>query len=239
MDTEISGRIHFLDSLRGFTLIHMVLFHLCYDLVFFVGMDMPWYKGVPGNVWGGFIRWSFILISGIVFPFGRHPLKRGLILMGWGFVLTLVTWTVLPEALIRFGILSFLGSASILGAMAYPYRKRIPALCGIFGCAVLFALTRMALARRVPEMFYETRWLYWLGFPNQTFYSTDYFPVLPWIFLFFIGIFLGEIFREKGVFSHMRRWKPGILAFLGRHSLCIYLIHQPVIYGLCLLYLSI
>ena len=233
MDTK--DRAHFLDSLRGFTLFHMVLFHLCYDLVFFVGTNIPWYRGLPGNVWGCLIRLSFILISGIVFSFGRHPLKRGLILMGWGCVLTLVTWISVPEALIRFGILSFLGAASILGAVAYPYLKRIPAFLGISVCAALFLFTRMIPNRKLPELFYKTHWLYWLGFPHETFYSTDYFPVFPWIFVFFIGIFLGQIFQKEGVFSWMNRWKPGILAFLGRHSLCIYLFHQPIIYGLCLL----
>lgn len=233
MDTK--SRVHFLDSLRGFTLLHMVLFHLCYDLVFFIGLDIPWYTELPGDVWGCFIRSSFILISGIVFRFGRHPLKRGLVLMGWGCVLTLVTWIAVPEALIRFGILSFLGAASILGAITYPYLKRIPAFCGILVCAALFAFTRIVPNRELPELFYKTHWLYWLGLPHETFYSTDYFPLLPWIFLFFIGIFLGESFQKKGVFSWMERWKPGVLAFLGRHSLCIYLLHQPIIYGLCLL----
>lgn len=230
MDTKTGGRIHFLDSLRGFTLIHMLLFHLCYDLVFFTGMDMPWYEGLPGIIWGSLIRCSFILISGTVFAFGHHPLKRGLLLMGWGCVFTLVTWFVVPEALIRFGILSFLGAASILGAAVYPYLKRIPARWGIWACAALFVLTRTAPNGKLPEFFYKTRWLYWLGFPHKTFYSTDYFPLFPWIFLFFLGIFLGKIFQEKGVFSWMSCQKPGILAFLGRHSLCIYLFHQPVLF---------
>lgn len=239
MDTETAGRVHFLDALRGFTLLHMVLFHLCYDLFFFVGMDMPWYRGLPGTVWGCLIRGSFILISGAVFSFGRHPLKRGLLLMGWGCVLTLATWFVTPEALIRFGVLSFLGAASILGAAAYPCLKRLPPFGGILACAVLFWLVRIAPDRGLPEFFYKTRWLYWLGFPHETFYSADYFPLLPWIFLFFIGIFLGEIFQKKGVFSRMRRWKPGMLAFLGRHSLCVYLLHQPILYALCLFMIDI
>ena len=253
MDSRAGGRVHFLDSLRGFTLVHMILFHLCYDLVFFLGMDLPWYGGWPGQMWGGCIRFSFILISGAVFSKGRHPCRRGLILMGWGLALTLVTWIAVPEALIRFGVLSFLGAASLIGAAAYPYLKKIPAFPGFFGSAVLLAVTwpipRGGLGVgdkilwRLPKVFYETRVLYWLGFPDETFYSTDHFPVLPWIFLFFMGIYLAELFcrgdaqgERAGRISWIRRWRPGVLAFFGRHSLYIYLVHQPLIYGCCLLW---
>lgn len=253
MDERSEGRVHFLDSLRGFTLVHMILFHLCYDLVFFLGMDLPWYEGWPGELWGSCIRWSFILISGMVFSKGRHPYRRGAILMGWGCVLTLVTWIAVPEALIRFGVLSFLGAASLIGAAVYPYLKRIPASYGFFGSAVLLAVMwpiprgGLGFGDRIlwglPEALYGTRVLYWLGFPDKDFYSTDYFSILPWIFLFFMGIYLAEMFRAGGArwastgwMKRIRRWRPGIVAFFGRHSLYIYLAHQPVIYGLCLLW---
>lgn len=241
-------RIHFLDSLRGFTLVNMVLFHLCYDLVFFLGMDLPWYEGWPGALWGSCIRWSFILISGMVFSKGRHPLRRGCVLLGWGCVLTIVTGLAVPEALIRFGVLSFLGAASLIGAVLYPYLKKIPAVWGFLGCTLFLAVTwpltggglgfggRILL--RLPRGLYGTGWLYWLGFPDEAFYSTDYFPVFPWIFLFLMGIYLAEILRDKyALLDRVRGWKPGGLAFLGRYSLYIYLAHQPVLYGLCLLYM--
>lgn len=224
----------------------MVLYHLCYDLVFFAGIRMPWYTGWPGELWGSYIRWSFILISGMVFSMGRHPVKRGLILLGWGCVLTPATWVVVPEAVVRFGILSFLGTASIIGALLSPHLKRVSAPWGMFCSAVLLALSWRVpqggfgagghILLKLPDLFYQSRWLYWLGFPDITFYSTDYFPVFPWIFLFFFGIFLGEFLRDRNTFEWMGKRKPGKLAFLGRHSLCIYLLHQPLLYGACLLF---
>ena len=245
MDIKTEGRVHFLDSLRGFTLVHMALFHLCYDLAVFLGVDLPWFTGWQGEAWGSCIRWSFILISGMVFPMGRRPVKRGLLLMGWGCVLTLVTWVAVPEALVRFGVLSFLGAASVIGAAASPYLKRIPAFYGMLCAAIALEVTwllpegALSFGRQaqigLPEALYKTRWLYWLGFPNDAFYSTDYFPLFPWIFLFFIGIYVGEILRGNGMFGWMRQWKPRAMAFLGRHSLCIYLAHQPILYGLCML----
>ncbi|MCI9101232.1 MAG: DUF1624 domain-containing protein [Lachnospiraceae bacterium] len=244
MDINTQHRVHFLDSLRGITIIHMVLFHFCYDLVFFVGINISWYTQWPGNLWGTYIRWSFILISGMVFFMGRHPVKRGMILLGWGCVLTLATWAAVPEAMVRFGILSFLGTASLLGALLYPWLKRMPAQWGMLCSAVLLAVcwtvpqgglgTGRHILMKIPESFYDTSFLYWLGFPSEDFYSSDYFPVFPWIFLFFFGVFLGEFLRYKGVFEWMSRKRPGTLAFLGRHSLCIYLLHQPVLYGVCI-----
>lgn len=246
MGIETQERIHFLDSLRGSTLIHMILFHLCYDLVFFFNLDLPWYTGLFGHLWGSCIRWSFILISGMVFSKGHHPFRRGIVLMGWGCVLTLVTWFVTPDALIRFGILSFLGAASLIGAVVYPYMEKVPAFFGFLCCTVLLAVTwpickgGIGLGNEVlwklPDAFYRTRWLYWMGFPNEAFHSADYFSVLPWIFLFFMGIYLAKIFCGRGVMQgRIGRWKPGVMAFCGRRSLYIYLIHQPIIYIFCLI----
>ncbi len=245
MDIKTQQRVHFLDSLRGVTIIHMVLFHFCYDLVFFLGAAIPWYTQWQGNLWGAYIRWSFILISGMVFFMGRHPVKRGMILLGWGCVLTLATWAAVPEALVRFGILSFQGAASLIGVLAYPWLKRTPPQWGMLCSAMLLAVCWTVpqgglgagghILLNIPESCYRTRYLYWLGFPGKDFYSTDYFPILPWIFLFFFGVFLGEFLRAKGVFEWMGRRKPGVLAFFGRHSLGIYLLHQPVLYGVCII----
>lgn len=210
---------------------------------------MPWYTGQPGNLWGSYIRWSFILISGMVFPMGRKPVKRGAVLMGWGCVLTLATWVVVPDALVRFGILSFFGAASIIGALVYPYLRRMPAPLGMFCSAGLLAVCWLVpqgglgagrhILVEIPRICYHTSWLYWLGFPDGDFYSTDYFPIIPWIFLFFFGIFLGGFLQSKGAFAWMAGRKPGVLAFLGRNSLGIYLLHQPVLYGVCLIFKGI
>lgn len=243
MGTDTGRRIHFLDSLRGFTIIHMVLFHFCYDLVFFNGISMPWYTGPLGDLWGSCIRWSFILISGIVFSMGRHPVKRGAVLLGWGCVLSLVTRIAVPEAAVRFGILSFLGAASLIGALALPYLERIPAVPGMLCSAIFLGLSWTLpqgglgagghMLLKLPEECYQTGWLYWLGFPTENFSSSDYFPVLPWIFLFLFGIFMSRYFCSRGILEKMVQSSPGKLAFLGRHSLFIYLLHQPVLYGIC------
>ena len=139
----------------------------------------------------------------------------------------------------------FSGNCVTFGALVYPWLKRMPAQWGMLCSAVLLAVcwtvpqgglgTGRHILMKIPESFYDTSFLYWLGFPSEDFYSSDYFPVFPWIFLFFFGVFLGEFLRYKGVFEWMSRKRPGTLAFLGRHSLCIYLLHQPVLYGVCII----
>ncbi|HIH26694.1 MAG TPA: DUF1624 domain-containing protein, partial [Methanoregulaceae archaeon] len=81
-------------------------------------------------------------------------------------------------------------------------------------------------------------WLLWLGIHPPTFYSVDYTPVFPWLGVVLIGVFFGNIIYPGG----RQRWQPGVPApvketagFLGRHSLAIYLIHQPVILGVIFL----
>lgn len=73
--------------------------------------------------------------------------------------------------------------------------------------------------------------LAYIGFPQAGFSSTDYFPLLPWIFLFATGYFLYSFLQEKGLINRLfgKGKVPGI-NFLGKHSLIIYMIHQPICY---------
>ena len=72
-----AGRYALLDELRGLDLISMMLFHVCWDLVFLFDMNMGWYAGTPGRLWQQTICWVFILLSGFCAPFGRYMLRRG------------------------------------------------------------------------------------------------------------------------------------------------------------------
>lgn len=135
-----AGRYALLDELRGLDLISMMLFHVCWDLVFLFDVNMRWYAGTPGRLWQQTICWVFILLSGFCAPFGRHMLRRGTVVFGAGAVVTLATLVFMPEGRVIFGVLTFLGTAMLLTGVLEPLLKKVMPAVGLAVSAVLFAV---------------------------------------------------------------------------------------------------
>ena len=92
-------RFHLLDGIRGITLISMILYHASWDAVYLLGADWAWYRGPAAHLWQQSICWTFILLSGFCFPFGRKKLRRvdrDLLLLG-GFYLAVAAFFVAFE----------------------------------------------------------------------------------------------------------------------------------------------
>ena len=205
--------------------------------MYIFGKDWAWYRSDAAYVWQQSICWTFILLSGYCWSLGRHRLKRGLMAFGGGVLVSLVTLLFMPEDPVRFGVLTLLGSTALLTIPLEPLLRRIPARAGLAGSFSLFLLLRDvnggwlgfegARVLALPGSLYRNLLTAFLGFPAASFYSTDYFSLLPWLFLFWTGYFLWRL-RPGDRGSGLRL--PGITA-MGRHSLLIYLLHQPVIYG--------
>ena len=231
-------RHHGLDTLRGVTLISMMAYHACWDLVYIFGMDWSWYGSFGAYLWQQSICWTFILLSGYCVQMGRHRLRRGLLAFCGGALVSAVTFFFMPEDLVFWGVLSLLGAAVLLTIPLEGLLQRIPARAGLAGSFLVFLLLRDVDRSglgfegvwlcRLPEGLYRNRLTAILGFPPADFFSTDYFPLLPWFFLFLTGYFLYRLRPEREP-SNLRL--PVVTA-LGRHSLVVYLLHQPVIYGL-------
>ena len=87
----------------------------------------------------------------------------------------------------------------------------------------------------LPDFLYRNWLTAYLGFPYQGFFSTDYFGVLPWIFLFLCGYFLFDVLGKRGLNEKLfAKGKLLLLNRMGRNSLLIYMLHQPVVYGILL-----
>ena len=234
-----AGRYALLDELRGLDLISMMLYHACWDLTFLFGVKMAWYPKTPGHVWQQSICWVFILLSGFCVPFGRHTLRRGAAVFAAGAVVTAVTLVFMPESRVVFGVLTFLGTAMLLTGVLGPLLEKIPPAAGLAASAVLFAVCYPVSSGWVgigswklvlPRGLYANYATAFLGFYPEGFFSTDYFALLPWLFLFWAGYFVHRLIgRERMGVLRTSVCPP--LGRLGRHSLLLYLLHQPVLYG--------
>lgn len=239
--TAPSRRAVLLDEMRGFMLLNMLLYHLLYDLVFLFGVPVPWYLSRGAFLWQELICCTFIGVAGACSVFSRSNLRRGLQLIGWGMVITLVTLVAMPGQTVWFGVLHLIGLSTLLFCPLAGAARRVPPWAGIVLCAVLYLLTYGVSMgywgigplwqHPLPSGLYQHSLLAPLGFPGGDFRSSDYFPLLPYFFVYAAGAFAGRIIRERKP-APFYRSHSGALAFLGRHSLGIYLVHQPVLYGL-------
>ena len=142
----------------------------------------------------------------------------------------------MPENLVFCGVLTLLGAAVLLTIPLDPLLRRIPARAGLAGSFLLFLLTRDVNSGwlgfegvrllALPQNWYRNHLTALLGFPQPGFYSTDYFSLLPWVFLFWTGYYLYRLRRQE-----QPRVSLPVVTALGRHSLLVYLLHQPVVYG--------
>lgn len=237
-------RLWQVDALRGLALLNMLGYHAMYDWVYVFGHESAWYDiWSPGcHVWQQYICWSFLLLSGFSLVMARRPVKNGLLVAGCALVLTGVTVTVMPSEQILFGVLHLNACAVLLTCLLRPLWQRVPPLAGLGASAALFALTNQLpngflgfetlRLLPLPAAWYRPN-LFWLGLPDLTrFYSADYFPLLPWLFLFWCGYFLARLLQNR-----LRGWMgaaPGalrVLCAVGRRTLLLYMLHQPVIFG--------
>ena len=247
--SEKKQRLHALDSIRGITILSMIAYHAMWDLVYMFGVRAVWYRSDGAHLWQQSICWTFILMSGFCHALGRKPWKRGLIVFGASVAVTLVTLIFMPDQKILFGVLNLLGLSMLaMAALAKPfsfinpYLGAVVSFClfGLFktvqrGALVIFGQTVAVM----PAALYANDVTALFGFPGPDFYSTDYFPLLPWFFLYVCGWFLYRIFDCRTWLGVFAKPKIPVLAFIGRHSLPIYMAHQPLIYAVLTVIFSI
>ena len=243
-------RYDLIDTLRGLAVISMIAYHACFIMSYFgIAIPMDTMFSPAFMVWERSICMSFILIAGFSFSYGRHHLRSGLVIFVLGLVITAVTCIVVPDIKIIFGILTFIGTATLL---MIPVDKCIRTFSNdtgeskVSGCVLLiinlvfFIFTYninkgsvgigSAFQIALPQKLYNGYIATFFGFMDPGFYSSDYFSVMPWIFLYLCGYFLHEIIKgtvvEEKVLIHKI---PGVNV-IGRHSLPIYVIHPIALF---------
>ena len=238
-------RIPFVDTLRGTMLVSMILYHASWNLVYLYDFNWVWYRNSIGAyVWQQSICCTFIFLSGFCFSMGKRKLRNGALIFASGILVSLVTGIVMPENMVRFGVLTCIGSCILLTAFVESIFRRLPAAQSAVVSMLLFLFTRqinrgyLGIGSRVlldlPSEWYSSLYTAYLGMPPQDFVSTDYFSLIPWLFLFWTGLFVYRAVRNTGFLQMgIMRLNLPVLGLLGRHSLFVYMIHQPVLYLLC------
>lgn len=239
------NRYTVIDIIRGLSVISMVIYHTMWDLVYLFGVSIPWFRTENGFIFQQSICWSFILVSGFCIQLGRKKLKRGLIVFACSLVLTAVTAIVMPEEIIIHGVLSLIGASMLITALLEPVLKKIHPSVGIAINFLLFLLTYditkgiIGIGEykllSVPEFLYANNMTAFFGFPQTGFVSADYFPLFPWVFLFFTGYFICSLMKRTDKMKIFSVFSCRPLEFIGRHSLEIYMVHQPIIFGILML----
>ncbi len=223
-----------LDFLRGIAIVSMVIFH-GFEVFALLKRGRPLEGGIF-NLWQQGTAMLFLALFGLAayLNYARNHrgkravfqsrLLKGAQLFGWGMMITITTYLFLKEGFVSFGILHLMGVSSVLiyPLLAFGYRNLM------LGAAIIPAGYYLSRFR------FNFAWLAWLGLVPAGFNSVDYFPIAPWLGYILIGIFLGNYFYPGGEprlnwikFSNNPIVKT--FSFLGRHSLLIYLVHQPLL----------
>lgn len=237
---QIRQRHHLLDSIRGFLLILMILYHTMFDVTM-LGEGNFTVLNTGGYIFQQFIGWGFIFLSGICRTLGKRHMRRGIMILGGAMLVSLVSYIFMPQMPINFGILAFMGSATLIMIPLEKLLKDVHAPSAMVISLLLFLLFKNVSQGNLgfeglellelPDFLYRNAATAYLGFPPGGFVSGDYYPLIPWFFLYLSGYFFWRCFGGKPQVQKVLSFKVPVLAFLGRHSLLIYLIHQPVCFG--------
>ena len=229
------GRLAILDVARGLAVVAMAIYHFSWDLSWFAFVDWPVAQGDGWRVFAACIAGSFLFLAGVSLDLAHHNAvrwrsfwKREAIIVAAAAAVSLATYFTFGDTFVRFGILHSIAAASLI---ALPF-VRLPLGASLVASAVFLT---MPLWLSSP-LFDGALWS-WTGLGNSGFASVDYVPVAPWAGVTLAGVALSKVARRSGLQHQLAaatfEGRMGLaMRWLGTHSLPIYLLHQPLLYGL-------
>jgi len=235
----VRDRVLWVDYLRGIAIVLMVAFHFIFDLDYLsfirINLESGFWFFFPRALGATFL---FVVGVSLVLSDKRdketknegyiHHFKRGLFLAGVAALITVATWVYPHEGFITFGIIHLIALSTFIAPLFLRFGK----------LNVLLGLIIMVLGIFLGGMQTNSHDLFWLGITYPGYTALDYYPLLPWFAFVLIGISAGQIAFEKGK-DMIRLGKSKVsdaLAFLGKNSLAIYLVHQLVLFGALLVF---
>lgn len=229
-------RIVEVDAIRGIAIVAMVVYHLIFDLDYFGIITIKLYD-LPLLLFQRLIGVLFMLLVGVSITlseshnregYARHA-KRALKLSIVALLITIATWIYPHEGFITFGIIHSIALATFLAPFFFRFRQ----------INVLIGLAIISAGLYVNTIQTDSHYFFWLGLTYPGYAALDYYPIMPWFGVVLIGLYAGQIFFPNGRSAIRIAASPLLLntfAALGRNSLAIYLVHQPVLVGIILTY---
>ncbi|MDR2420948.1 MAG: DUF1624 domain-containing protein [Oscillospiraceae bacterium] len=221
-------RIALIDALRGLAVALMVVHHALFDAVEFLGAPAWLFSNPVFDVLHYIFAGVFVALAGVSSRFSRSNIRRGILTALAAAAVSAATSRVgIP---VHFGVLHLLASCMLLYGLTQKALDRVPDAVNAVVCLVLLVFSAFA----VKYIALDSRFLWPLGWTPLDFYSADYFPLFPWLFVFLLGTLAGVPIKDRRLPDRFYEIKPPILPAIGRKSLIIYLLHQPVLYGAAL-----
>ena len=284
-----SQRIEAFDVIRGFSLVSMIAFHACYDLVSLYGVSLTWFIFPYMDLWRNSIAWVFIFLAGMMCSYSAHKIKRCVVYLVCAFLIYVVTTLVAVDIPINFGIIFCLGmSTTVVTLVSYMLLRVVktaafvklstvvPSFTGKVGTFILLCvmLGLFGITYHIPHgyiSFFQHTWrlparLYSsyltaaFGFAPSYFQSGDYYPIFPYLFLYSGGALAGWLsksyvmtlqtarrckepvtlthYSPRALLFYGLAFVKNVLVLMGRRSLQIYALHQPLLCVLIFLCMS-
>lgn len=226
-------RYLFIDVLRGGAIALMIVYHFCFDLDFFGFASFDFNRD---PLWLGFrtlIVSMFLALVGFSLWLSTHRginrhswLRRLALLVAYAALVSSTSYLLYPDSMIFFGILHFIAVASVLGL---PFRR-------YYRLNLALGLSLLALPWLFSHPFFDQAPLQWIGLMTHKPRTEDYVPLIPWFGVVLLGMFASRAFFSRQPLPAIAGWHSTsraarLLAFGGRHSIHIYILHQPVLMG--------
>lgn len=226
-----SNRYFHIDMLRGIAIVLMVIFHFFYDLNYFHYIDVDFDRDPFWRNFRTLIVTFFLLLVGVSLQLAtgggmdlRRYLRRlGLLIVAAALV-SIGNYVVMPNRPILFGVLHFIALASVFGLL---FRQ-------FYWVNLSLGIGIIVLDIQVKTGLFESPFWYWVGLMKDPPVTSDYVPMMPWFGVVLIGMFLARVIQKYELLSYTAQGENAVTRFLalgGRHSLLIYLLHQPLLFG--------
>jgi uncharacterized membrane protein len=228
--SEMPQRVVLIDALRGAAIVLMICYHASFDLNYHGWIQQDFNHAPFWLIARTAVVSSFLLLAGISLVLNAQRTsatsfwRREARLLAACIAVSLGSYLMFPQSFIFFGILHFILLASLIGRLFVRFHYLTLAT------SVLVLLAGISFSHPV----FNTAALQWLGFMTYKPFTEDYVPLSPWLGVVLAGIFIGQLIFNHPQPAWLNKPWPGMqpLALAGRHSLAIYLLHQPILLGI-------